>query len=511
MKNIKSYILSVSILLAGIFTGCNNSFLEEIPRDELSDASFWKSQDDVEKFTTSLYRYTLDPGNYVIMLDSYTDNAVPIHVSAAQGQISAGRATSDNAHFKQVWKATYQGIRRCNICLQNIDQVPMSETVKDIYKGEAYFLRGFFYATLLRLYGGVPLLEKPLDLNEAIPARNTEEEVYNFIINDLDKAVSLLPKKQEKLGRATKGAALAEKAVISNFMNKYENAAQFAKSVIDMNLYSLYPNYGDLFSPDHENNEEVIFDHQYMENAKDYNLGSWIDQYFAPRMIGGWEAVSPTKDLVDLYECKDGKSIEESAMFDENNPFANRDPRFDYTILYEGKEFAGQEYKVNIGAGNSTRTGYTICKYINPQNAGMNYPGWTNFIYIRYAEILLIYAEAQNEISGPDPTVYKAVNDVRARVGMPPLPENLTKDQMRERIRKERRIEFAFEGIHLFDLRRWKTAEKALTKPVYGMKINGDYLWVETRDFNPERDYRWAIPLNEIDLSQGTLTQNPGW
>lgn len=499
------------IVLAGIFTGCNDSFLDEAPRDELSDVSFWMSKDDVEKYTTSLYRYTLEPGNFVIMLDCYTDNAVPVHVYNAQGEISAGTATSSNSHFQQVWETTFQGIRRCNICLQNIDQVKMDEAQKNIYKGEVYFLRGYFYATLLRLYGGVPLLEKPLELNEEIPTRNTEEEVYNFIIADLDMAASLLPEYQEQVGRATKGAALAEKAIISNFMNKYEEAASYAKEVIDLNVYSLYPNYGDLFSPDHENNQEVIFDHQYMENAKDYNLGSWIDQYIAPQIMGGWEAISPTKDLIDLYDCKDGKSIHESPLYDENNPFTNRDPRLDYTILYDGSEIAGKVYTSGAALGNSTRTGYSIKKYVNPKNDGMNYPGWTNFIYIRYAEILLIYAEAQNEVSGPDPSVYDAVNKVRNRVQLPPLPENLTKDQMREAIRKEKRVEFAFEGIYLYDTRHWKTTESAVTKPVYGKKVDGEYVWVETRKFNPERDYLWAIPLNEIDLSKGSLVQNPGW
>lgn len=280
---------------------------------------------------------------------------------------------------------------------------------------------------------------------------------------------------------------------------------------MNMNLYSLYPNYEELFSPHNENNQEVIFDHQYMENAKDYDLGSWIDQYFAPQMMGGWEAISPTKDLVDLYECTDGKSISESALYDENNPFANRDPRLDYTILYDGSVIAGKTYSSGAALGNSTRTGYSIRKYINPENDGMNYPGWTNFIYIRYAEILLIYAEAKNEVSGPDESVYKAVNDVRDRVGLPALPDNLTKEEMRQSIRKEKRVEFAFEGVYLYDTRHWKTTEAAVTKPVYGKKVNGEYVWVETRKFNPKRDYLWAIPLNDVDLSKGSLVQNPEW
>ena len=132
-------------------------------------------------------------------------------------------------------------------------------------------------------------------------------------------------------------------------------------------------------------------------------------------------------------------------------------------------------------------------------------------IYIRYAEILLVYAEALNEISGPSDEVYWAVNKVRSRVNMPALPENLSKDVMREAIRKEKRVELTFEGVYFYDIRHWRTAEAALEKPVYGKKINGEYLWVENRKFNPNRDYLWAIPLTELDLSKGSLEQNPGW
>lgn len=152
-------------------------------------------------------------------------------------------------------------------------------------------------------------------------------------------------------------------------------------------------------------------------------------------------------------------------------------------------------------------------KYINPDNDGCTRPGWTNFIYMRYAEILLSYAEAQNEINGPDQSVYDAVNQVRQRpsVEMPPLSAGLTKEQMREEIRHERRVEFVFEGIRLLDTRHWKITEEIMLKPVYGAIKDGIHIFVEQRKFNPGKDYLWAIPLNEINLSKGALTQNPGY
>ena len=252
-------VITLIFLFCNVFTSCNNSFLDEVPNHQLSDVSFWKTEDDVYKYTIGLYRYTLAPENHAIMTDCYTDNAVPVHVTAAQGELSSGTATSTNSYFQQVWKQAFQGIRRCNIGLENIDKVNMDKKKQNVFRGEIYFLRGFFYATLLKLYGGVPLLKTTLSFSDPIPSRSSEEDVYNFIISDLDSAATLLPITQEEVGRATKGAAIAEKAIISNFMNKYKEAAKYAKELITLGIYDLHPNYAELFLPTYENNVEVIF------------------------------------------------------------------------------------------------------------------------------------------------------------------------------------------------------------------------------------------------------------
>lgn len=183
--------------------------------------------------------------------------------------------------------------------------------------------------------------------------------------------------------------------------------------------------------------------------------------------------------------------------------------------MWNGSQFAGRTYTIEkMGDGSHTRTGYTMRKYINPDNFGLRDWDWTNFIFIRYAEVLLTYAEARNELlSAPDSEVYNAVNQVRQRpsVDLPPLPAGLTKEQMRDAIRLERRLEFAFEGIHLFDTRSYRTTEQDVKKPVYGVNPQGERIYIETRKFDPNRDYLWAIPLTEIDLAQGALQQNPGW
>jgi hypothetical protein len=352
------------ILLSFLFlslVSCNDSFLDRAPKDQLTDESYWSTIEDVTMFTTALYTYTLDPINYILMTDSYTDNAVPVHIYDAQGAISSGTATSTTRYFAETWEAQFKGIRRCNVFFENIDGVPMNEEKKQVFIGEVKFLRAFFYTTLVRLFGGVPIMAHPLALNETIPPRDSAEDVYNFIIKDLNEAAQLLPlerKDQLEIGRATRGAALSLKAIISTYFNKYDVAARTAKEVMDLGVYGLVDNYEKLFHPVYENSKEVIFDHQYLENAKDFTEGSLIDQAFGPQTYSGWEAVSPTQDVVDTYYCIDGKPITESPLYNPESPYENRDPRLGYTVLWEGAVFAGKAYTPQTGAANATRTGY---------------------------------------------------------------------------------------------------------------------------------------------------------
>lgn len=511
---IKSYIL---LLVCLIGFGCNDSFLDKIPDDQLSDASFWSNATDVEKYTNGIYRCLIAPVDDVVLTDSYTDNAVPVHIHDPQGAISSGTATSTNKFMANAWKQCYQGIRRCDVFFQNIEKVPMSAELKKRMTGEVEFLRAFFYATLLQRFGGVSILKAPLELNEAIPPRETAENTYQFIIDELDKAAGKLPLRyteSDEIGRATQGAALSLKAILHLYFANYEAAEKDAKAVMDLNVYGLYDDYEGLFLPQNKNNVEVIFDKQYMKEK----YTNTLDQAYMPAMCGGWTVMSPTQDLINAYQCTDGKSIKESPLYDPQNEFKNRDPRMEASIMWNGRIFAGKTYNTfegpdKLGSANATRTGYSLHKYIDEANDGCTQGSWTNFIYIRYAEILLTYAEAHTRASGLDNSVYAAVNKVRQRksVNLPPLPSNLTKEQMLDAIILERRVEFPFEGKRLFDIRRLRIAEKVMIQPVYGQLMNGEHVFIETRSFNPEKDYLWAIPLTEIDLSKGALEQNPGY
>ena len=511
------YSIAACLFALAFLTSCNDSFLQRDPKDKYSDVSFWKTPAEAEKYVTGINLYLVAPENHTIMTDCYTDNAVPVHVGAEQGSLSAGTAVSTNRHFQQVWDAAYEGIRRCLVFYQHIDNVPMAAADKARLTGEVQFLEAFFYSTLMKFMGGVPILDHPLALREPMPERATEEATYNYIVSLLDKAAPALPdiRQSSDHGKPSAGACYALKARLALYAHKYDVAEQAAKKVMDMGVYGLYNNYANLFQPVAEDCNEIIFDREYLSNPKNSSEGSMIGLFFAPIVMGGWEALSPTQDLVDAYPCTDGKSIQDSPLYDPNHPFEHRDPRLAASILWNGSMIAGHEYTTNsIGDGNHTRTGYCMRKYMNPENDGINNYDWTNFIYIRYAEVLLTYAEARNEqLASPDNQVYDAVNAIRQRpsVNLPALASGMTKDEMRAAIRLERRLEFAFEGIHLFDTRSYKTTEADVKKPVYGMRPDGTKFLVEQRKFNPNRDYLWAIPLTEVDLSKGVLKQNPNW
>ena len=517
-KNKIMKLKNILILLnTFILFSCNDGFLDKSPNDMLSDVTFWTTESDAVKYTTGVYRYLIAPVDDVMLTDSYTDNAVPVHIHDPQGDISSGSATSTNRFMRIAWEQAYQGIRRCDIFFQNIDKVTMDASLKTRLTGEVEFLRAFFYATLVQRFGGISILEHPLELNEELPPRSTTEETYAFILRELDKAIEKLPiqyTNPEDIGRVTKGAAYSLKAILALHYKDYEIALQSSKQVMEMGIYDLFDNYLELFRPENKNNCEVIFDKQFMKEQ----YTNTIDQAYMPVMNGGWTVMSPTQDLVDAYQCIDGKDIKESPLYDPADPYKNRDPRLFNSIMWNGRIFAGKTYNTyegpdKIGSGNATRTGYCLHKYLDPAIDGNTQRSWSNFIYIRYAEILLTYAEAKIRKEGPDQSVYDAINQVRQRpsVDMPPLTNGLSTEELLKAIILERRIEFTFEGKRLFDIRRLNLAEEVMIKPVYGQIMDGKPVYIETRKFNPNKDYLWAIPQTEIDLSNGVLKQNPGY
>src|SRR5699024_7613847 len=315
-------------------------------------------------------------------------------------------------------------------------------------------------------------------------------------------------------GRATKGASLALKAKVLLFeasplynseqeADKWEYAAKAAMDVIELADeagYDLYSDYRSLFLPENENNQEVIFDVQFIFP----DLGNSFDL-----INRQYNNNAPSLSLIEAYQMKNGMHISDpSSGYDANDPYENRDPRLSATVVYPGSRYMGEIVYNNRFA----ITGFGLKKYgiytedrpeenLADLKAGQSY---TNYIVLRYADILLFYAGAQNEFPGPEASVLQALNMIRKRSGMPDIDSGLSKEELREVIRHERRIEFAGEGYYYNDIRRWKLAEEVMNSGIY----TWDNKILEQRSFDGQRDYWWPIPQNELDLNP-SLKQNP--
>lgn len=499
-----------------------------------------------ERYLANVYAKL--PSEYEKKYANASDEAKSPHGTSAENQINNG-AFSPAGNPYNNWTATYQAVRSVNIFLANVDKVPVltveQRTDKPRMVGEGHFLRAFFYAELFKRWGKVPLVTAALDVNEnmKIP-RSSVDEVVGMIVQDCNAAIDLLPTTYtaNHLGRATKGAAMALKARVLLYaasplhnptgnVQKWEAAATAAKSVMDMGIYQLHNNYKLLFHT--RVSSEIIFQHNV--NYTNFTLETFIPS------LGGQVGVAPLQNLVDAYEMKNGESpflngatginpqINPLSGYKAEDPYVNRDPRFYMSILYNGALWKGNQIYTYLGAPsdginggfNNTQTGYYLAKTVDETASrtpsvrnGNNY-----WIYFRYAEVLLNYAEALNEsLTTPNAEVYKAVNDIRSRTGvnMPALPVGLTKEQMRERIRHERRIELAFEGQRYFDIKRWRIGTEVMPE-AYGTvatkKPSGSFSYerflVENRIYKRHFD---MFPIMQTEINRNPeLDQTDGY
>jgi hypothetical protein len=498
-RNIKSLIA----LFAGtaMLTACE-SLLDVNPTDRYSADTFFQNEAHVGAALSGCYQALLTwRGQYVFEFDMMTSNAMPYNEANGTQSIAKGEHLPITAIIGTLWQNCYRGIGRTNTLLDKIDGAQMDENLKKRMKGEALFLRAFFYSEMVNLYGGVPLiLETPnAEAHSSLP-RDTKQAVVDQILKDLTDAAALLPNSYtgSNLGRATKGAALSLKARMLLYDERWSEAAATAKSVMDMGVYRLFGDYRNMFSEANKHNSESIFNIESAEPDFTTNYDNTIVKLNRP---------APLKELVDKYQMTDGKSIDESPLYDPAKPYENRDPRLHYTVVCIGYPYNGKITTTD----NVRTTGFGHKKYTSYSD-NVTIPEVTrsspNIMMIRYAEVLLTYAEAQNEASGPDESVYAAINQVRQRTGvnMPVIPAGLTKEQMREAIRLERRIELAMEGLYYNDVRRWKTIEQENNGPVH----NSNGVAVVIYKFNPARDYLWPVPYNQI-VQNPALEQNDNW
>ncbi|THU33458.1 RagB/SusD family nutrient uptake outer membrane protein [Niastella caeni] len=548
MRSINILWLVSYIMLVSLTTACKkvNSYLDKAESGGITDKELFNDYVQTDAFLANIYNTGIGAGDWMPVY-SFTYAAAcdeakcPYTFNYGTINFTSGLISPTNNPI-DIWAKSYQNIRKANIFLQHIDELPVNDARQEAgkvrMKGEAFFLRAFFYEELYKRYGGVPLLDAPLSIDDDLQLpRNSEEEVVAFIVKDCDSAAALLPAthSSENLGRATKGAALLLKSRTllyaasllhnpDNNIEKWQQASSAAKAVMDLNVYRLDDNYKTLFHT--RTSPEVIFQSTVNQVWKVVD-NDWVRHTEPPSQGGGWGNLQPLQNLVDEYEMKNGKYITDpTSGYNAANPYADRDPRFHQSIIYNGRKWGTATINTYVGSGvdglnyntAATKTGYYVAKLLD-ENATLitSYkPGSHYWVFMRYAEALLNYAEAQNEaLSAPDQSVYDAVNQIRGRknVAMPPLPVGLTKEEMRQRIRHERRIELAFETHRFWDLRRWRIGTQEGTS-AYGMRItksgsNFTYqkFLLENRVYRPAFDL-FPIPQTEREKDPA-LTQNP--
>ena len=565
MKKIKIFIAYVSCIIAGL-SSCSDEDIKEIPVEFTPVHISCGDSTKIVQYVNNVYTFLPDGYNRfdenTSMLASSTDEAVHAVVGSGMQRWGEGGWSPADLLDNPLNKC-YTGIRRSFIfeeeILPLVDNNVMGEFGKKLCLGQIYFLRAYYNLEILKRFGGYPLVKTVLttsdDLN--IP-RSTYDECVDYIVDLCGQAAELLPitYATNQLGRATKGAALALKArtllyAASPLFNdptqvddtfehgkydasKWEKAAEAAAAVIKLNTYGLYTDgkgYEDFFYTLDKNNEIIL--------SRMCAAHNDVERLNGPVSITNGEGgTCPSLNLVNDYEMIDGKAFDWNNPEHAANPFANRDPRFEKSILYNGSTWMNNMVVETFTGGKdftgvkATRTGFYIRKFCNI-SASWNAPigkAFHCFPLLRYGDLLLMYAEAMNEAYGPDTdskgyglTARQAVALIRERAGLTgniDLSETVpagNREKMRIAIQHERRIELAFEEHRHLDLRRWKLAEQVLNQPVLGLKIDkkedGTFTYtpqvVESREFTPKM---YLYPFPQSEMSRNTnLKQNTGW
>lgn len=550
IKNLSGLLLIVSMMGSYSCKKSLDSSLGVLPHDRLTDATVWTDEGTADLFLNDIYGQLPDGNNWYDPFDNWSDNSICAfgwpnsRNEAQQANFTPSTLTFGDLLNVFDWGTNYNLVRKTNLFIAKVTASGLSEDYKKKRIAEARFLRAYFYHLLWMSYGGIPVITVPLSVSSQgdsiFYARNSFDETFKFITDELGSIAIDLPETNDP-GRATTGAALTLKGWCELFAHKYTDAAATNRQIIDSlgngKVYDLFPDYGTLFLPEGNANKEGIFYRQYIPRVKG---GRYEGTNAATFTKGGaetsWGGVDPTQELVDDYEMDNGLPISDpTSGYNAQNPYVRREKRFYQSIVYDSsfwydgiiftRQGIGSPNEIDLSDHNdATQTGYYLRKRCNDKITlgSDNWDGFTggqNYYYFRYAEVLLNYAEAQNEAAGPDPSVYDAINKVRARAALPPLPDGLSQDAMRIDIRRERRIELAFEDKRWWDLIRWNIAHINLNKQLHGIAITGSganlkYTPVTTpggnRKFDAAKNYLFPIPQAALDQNK-KLTQNPGY
>ncbi|WP_345232540.1 RagB/SusD family nutrient uptake outer membrane protein [Olivibacter ginsenosidimutans] len=544
MKKIVKYIYLVGLsVVFSMATSCNKMYTP--PTDRYTEANFWESFDNAEQMVNMAYNqmYSADK---MWNDEALSDNVFEGRSNTDQRSIRNGTADPSLGLFASEWETAYGGIKTCNVFLANIDQVPnVDPSLKAQRIAEVRFVRAFLYFRLANYYGAVPFFTQDITLEEAKTiSRTPKATVLEFIHSELDAIIDALPSRDglvaDDNGRITKGAAVAFQARAYLYESNWQKVVDYTGRLINdqatYGSYGLYLNYADLFTAAHEYNEEVILDYAYVPSLK-----MWGKLYDAAPLSAGarLNAYAPVQELVDSYLMLNGKTIDEDPDYNEDNPYVNRDPRMAATIVFHGGKwthFDGHEATIYIKPGtggtdtekadvyagassNQTSTGYYIKKYYDI-TATLTFDAGLNIIMFRYADVLLMYAEAKFELGEMDASVWsQTIRAIRERAGFKTdaaleYPTSLSTEAMRETIRNERRSELALEGLRYYDIVRWKAGTQYLNGYVHGAKFansNSSYIQLDNRRFDESRDYLWSVPRAELDKNGNLAPNNPGY
>lgn len=561
----------IMLLLGGALLMNSCTDLDLNPLAQGSSENWYTSEAEIEMALNDLYKIEFWPMDS----EEWTDDYVYRETNHA---IVNGTLNGQSSEVTDMWTKQYKAIARANTILANMKKAAsmgISESKIEQYTAEARFMRASMYSRLVSHFGDVVFVTEVIDIETAFTiGRTPKAEILKTIYEDFDAAAAVLPTVYtgSSLKRATKGAALALKARIALYNGDYAIAEKAAKDCMELGKYKLHKDFANLFLLTTRDADESIF---VIPRSVANNMTSGTDVMNAiPRNPGGWGAKDPSWDLLAAFTCTDGKPVDESPLFDSHNPFKNRDPRCTATIVEFGTRFLNFDYNphpdalqvMNYNTGKMQTNNDTRA---NAQFASFNALVWKkgineswlengkqidpDRIIVRYADILLMYAEAMIEQNKIDQSVLDAINSVRARaygvdksaIDKYPAVTTTNQSELRKALRIERRMEFAYEGLRYMDLIRWKLASKALSIKNYGIlypasllkeKVTDKGLWfwpttpkidedgipdftemekagqitvLSKRAWN-DRQYLWPIPTKEI-LINNNLKQNTGY
>jgi tetratricopeptide (TPR) repeat protein len=544
----KFYFFAMVCLAVALLSGACSKELNPSPTNAYDNATFWTNQTNAMIALTGVYRGTIptvqandmnDFWSYsgISMMDLATDNEYDRRGnntgSSAILDLTNGTLLPTNTVVAALWKGSYARINLANNFLEQIDAVP-DTTQKTRMKAEARFIRAATYFYLSQHYGAVPLVTKVLTAEEAnVVTKETQANVEAFVATELTAAANSLPRtkdiKSTELGRASKQAALAFLGRLQLAQKKYTEAIKTYQQIIDFGDNVIAPDYKTLFNPVNINSSENIFTINYIGGQ----FANFLPQHTYPAIAGGWHFICPLESLASSYDFTDGTPFSyTSPLWKPANMAQNRDPRFAATFIWPNSTFAGKTYvcspdsaksvdQLTNGAKQATRTGYGIRKFFDETFTGSLLTGYGGgYPVIRYAEVLLSYLEANLEAGQPitQDMLNKTINKVRGRasVNMPPV---IVTDPalLRPILRKERRIELAFEGIRWWDIKRWDIGGQVLVGDFYGASFPGTKTtlnkpasvgvdpysrwYVCKKAFRTASDYYWPIPQTEQNIN----------